>query len=249
MADSRFAGSDLVVPTAIHQVARGAAVEAVWVSGDEGATFRIQDEPERFVKWRPKGAVENLEDEAQRLRWAHQFVSVPEVLEYGSNDSGAWLVTSALPGESAISQRWKADPGTAVRVAGSALRRLHDALPVSDCPFDWSIETRRRSVHPSKTTDPNLSETAPGADRLVVCHGDACVPNTLIASNGTFVGYVDLGDLGVADRWADLAVATWSTEWNYGPGWEDLYLKSYGVEPDLDRIDFYRDLWDLVHPV
>jgi kanamycin kinase len=24
---------------------------------------------------------------------------------------------------------------------------------------------------------------------------------------------VDLGELGIADRWADLAVATWSTEW------------------------------------
>lgn len=30
--------------------------------------------------------------------------------------------------------------------------------------------------------------------------------------------------LGVADRWADLAVATWSTTWNYGPGWEEPVL-------------------------
>ena len=84
---------------------------------------------------------------------------------------------------------------------------------------------------------------------LVVCHGDACLPNTLIAPDGAFVGHVDLGDLGVADRWADLAVATWSTEWNYGPGWDNLYLESYGIEADPDRIQFYRDLWDLVHPV
>lgn len=75
------------------------------------------------------------------------------------------------------------------------------------------------------------------------------MPNTLIAADGTFSGHVDFGDLGVADRWADLAVGTWSTEWNYGPGWEELDLTSYGVEADLDRIRFYRDLWDLVHPV
>lgn len=27
------------------------------------------------------------------------------------------------------------------------------------------------------------------------------------------------------------------------------YLKSFGVEADLERIRFYRDLGDLVHPV
>lgn len=249
MADSRFAGSDVVVPASVHSLARGAAVEPVWVSGDDGVTFRIKGPSERFVKWRPEGAIDSLEEEAQRLRWARPFVQVPEVLESGSDASGSWLVTAALLGESAISQRWKADAETAVRVAGSALRRLHDDLPVSDCPFEWSIESRRQGVHPSKVGDPKIAETAPPVDKLVVCHGDACVPNTLIASDGVFVGHVDFGDLGVADRWADLAVATWSTEWNYGPGWEGLYLEAYGIDPDLERVRFYRNLWDLVHPV
>ena len=46
----------------------------------------------------------------------------------------------------------------------------------------------------------------------------ACAPNTVLDADGTYVGHVDVGRLGVADRWADLAVATWSTEWNYGVG-------------------------------
>jgi kanamycin kinase len=79
----------------------------------------------------------------------------------------------------------------------------------------------------------------------VVCHDDACAPNTLIADNGRWSGHVDLGDLGVADRWADLAVATWSTEWNYGPGWEQPLLDAYGVEPDAERTRYYRLLWEL----
>ena len=54
-----------------------------------------------------------------------------------------------------------------------------------------------------------------------------------------------LGELGVADRWTDLAVATWSTEWNYGPGWDKLLLQAYGVPPDPDRTRYYRLLWDL----
>lgn len=248
VSDSRFADSHDAVPERVRALADGAAVEPVWISSG-GSTFRIHGDPERFVKWRPCGSEEDLAGEAERLRWAHRFALVPELLEHGSDDSGSWLVTAALPGASAISPQWKADPQLAVRIAGSALRRLHDELPASECPFDWSVETRRRSVHPTKVGDPKLAETAPDIDKLVVCHGDACVPNTLITADGRFAGHVDLGDLGVADRWADLAVGTWSTEWNYGPGWEELYLESYGIAADRGRIRFYRDLWDLIHPV
>jgi kanamycin kinase len=58
--------------------------------------------------------------------------------------------------------------------------------------------------------------------------------------------YLDLGELGVADRWWDLAVATWSTTWNLGPGWEPAFLEAYGIDPDPERIAYYRLLYDLV---
>ena len=85
----------------------------------------------------------------------------------------------------------------------------------------------------------------PPVDRLVVCHGDACAPNTLLSDDGSCSGHVDVGSLGVADRWADLAVATWSTAWNYGPGWESTLLDAYGIGPDPERAAYYRLLWDL----
>ena len=65
----------------------------------------------------------------------------------------------------------------------------------------------------------------------MVCHGDACAPNTLLYDDGTFAAHVDLGALGVADRWADLAVAAWSTEWNYGPGYDEIVYVGYGSPP------------------
>ncbi len=33
--------------------------------------------------------------------------------------------------------------------------------------------------------------------------------------------------------------------WNYGPGWEAVLLDAYGVDPDDDRIAYYRRLWRL----
>lgn len=90
-----------------------------------------------------------------------------------------------------------------------------------------------------------LAADIPPADRLVVCHGDACAPNTVLTPDGRLSGHVDFGLLGVGDRWADIAVATWSTEWNYGPGWESLLLDSYGIQSDPERTHYYRLLWDL----
>jgi kanamycin kinase len=66
-----------------------------------------------------------------------------------------------------------------------------------------------------------------------------------LTADGEVAGHVDFGSLGVADRWADLAVATWSTEWNYGPGWEEHLLDAYGIEADPERTAYYRLLWDV----
>lgn len=64
----------------------------------------------------------------------------------------------------------------------------------------------------------------------------------LLDPSGRWVGHVDLGALGVGDRWADLAIATGSTRWNYGPGWEDTLLAAYGIPADPERIRLFREL-------
>lgn len=89
-----------------------------------------------------------------------------------------------------------------------------------------------------------LQRRRPASEDLVVCHGDYCPPNAL-RRGGRVIGYVDIGELAVADRWWDLALATWSTTWNFGPGLEPLFLAAYGADPDPDRQAFYRLLYDL----
>ena len=181
-----------------------------------------------------------------------------------SDEDGAWLVTTVLPGENAVAPRWLARPETAVAALGRGLRALHDRLPAAACPFSWSAQDRVADARRGAAggwLDPAdwhlehrplgvagalaLAADIPPADHLVVCHGDACAPNTLLGADGHWTAHVDLGLLGVADRWADLAVATWSAEWNYGPGWAPALLNAYGIAPDPERTRYYRLLWDL----
>jgi len=232
----------VAVPDPVRALARGASLEPVWVNELGGVTFAADDG--RYIKFGPRNAETTFAGEAQRLAWARPFTPVPDVLEVGGDLTHEWLVTAALPGETAVAPRWVADPATAVRAIGEGLRALHDALPVAQCRFEWSVSSRFANAHGRGIRIPEELHDPPAVDRLVVCHGDACCPNTLIGPDGRWTAHVDLGALGVADRWADIAVAAMSTGWNYGPGWEDPLIEAYGVEPDRERLAYYRRLWD-----
>ena len=253
------------MPAAVASLAAGRAIVPVWLNEAGGLTFEVGDGAERcFVKWAPAGSELDLAAEADRMEWACRFHPVPRPLGRGQDADGSWLVTAPVPGDSAATARWKADPAAAVTAIGEGLRAMHDSLPAAGCPFSWSAGERvaaarrkaedgrqdRAAWHPSRrglTVAAALERAAaiPPVDKLAVCHGDACAPNTLIGADGRWSGHVDLGALGTGDRWADLAIATWSAGWNYGPGWERLLLDAYGVAPDPERTAYYRLLWDL----
>jgi kanamycin kinase len=234
----------------VRELAAGRQVRLAW-ENEDALTFEVGAGPERcFVKWAPAGSPVDLAGEAARMTWALAYTPVPRVLGLDADREGSWLVTAAVPGRNAVSRRWLADPRTAVIAIGAGLRAMHDCLPVTDCPFSWMAQDRvaaaRRAVAAGRIEGAIAQvQNIPPADKLVVCHGDACAPNTLITDNGRWSGHVDLGDLGVADRWADLAVATLSTGWNYGPGWDQVLLDAYGIKPDAERTRYYRLLWEL----
>nr|BFF09896.1 hypothetical protein GCM10025699_11990 [Microbacterium flavescens] len=131
---------ELPVPARVREVARGAELVPVWRNDYGGVTFRTDDG--RYIKHGPLNAESSLAGETERLEWAGRWIRVPHVLDAGADETEEWLVTRAIPGESAVAARWVAEPATAVRAVGEGLRALHDALPVDECPFDWSVPSR-----------------------------------------------------------------------------------------------------------
>lgn len=212
--------------TAPEPVAR----ELVWRNELGGQTWRLG---ERYLKWSPRAAGIDLGREAERLRWLEGRHPAPHVLGSGEDRTGQWMLTAALDADTAVSEFWRARPEQAVRAIAEGLRDLH-ALPVAEVPAHWESWASRT---------PHDLGARPPIDDPVLVHGDACSPNTLIDAEGRFAAIVDVGDLTVGDRWADLAVAAMSLEWNYGTGWDGLFYEFYGVRPDPARIAYYRALW------
>lgn len=240
--------------------------EVAW-SWPHTVTHRLshRDGEVRYLKIAESSRHPRVSDEATRMRWAGRHLPAPEVLDSGSDGQIDWLVTRAIPGRNATDDPFLADPGRLIELLGRGLRVFHGA-PASECPFDFRLDAALRHVRrrvdagliePARDFHPEHSHLSvteamaelergkPSAEDLVVCHGDYCFPNVIIRDQRV-VGFVDLGELGVADRWWDLAVATWSTTWNVGPGWEDAFLAAYEIEPDHERIAYYRLLYDLV---
>lgn len=220
----------------------------VWYNGEGGLTFAIEPKPNEaglarepvlYAKWNPAGSLESLADEAERLGFVAGHHPAPGVVAYAEQDREEVLVTRALAGSSAVSERWVSSPEQALIALGKGLRQLHE-MPLDGCPYDWGVDYRLRVAG----VDPATVGPVPDIDRLVMCHGDACAPNTLIDDAGNFLAHVDLGRVGVADRWADLAVLTMSLAWNYRDYDESIFWRAYGAQPDWTRIDFYRRLWD-----
>ncbi|GAB3710207.1 phosphotransferase [Corynebacterium nasicanis] len=158
--------------------------------------------------------------EAERLTWLGTCdlpFAVPRVLSVGEDH----LQTASLTGAPPLHP---ADPGAAAQALGRALRTFHDAVPVDQCPFVWS---------PLR-----------GDEDLVVCHGDACPPNWLFGPALEFVGAVDLGSLGLADRWVDIAPALDCLPEDGMAGQEAEFLRGYGIEMDAEKYAFYLDKWN-----
>lgn len=211
----------------------GIAPRLVWRNELDGLTFRVR---RGYLKWSPASAGLDLSREAARLDWLAGRHPVPQLLEHARDEAGEWLLTAALEGTSAVAPHWIARPEQAVRAIASGLRALH-SLPVGEVPETLA----GRSWFDRR---PRVLGAAPECSDPVVVHGDACAPNTLIGDDGAWSGIVDVGDLGVGDRWADLAVAAMSLRWNYGDGLESLLLEEYGVAPDEERAAYYRALWE-----
>ncbi|QPC91256.1 APH(3')-II family aminoglycoside O-phosphotransferase [Mesorhizobium sp. INR15] len=231
------------------------------IGQSQAGVFRLEakGKPTLFLKIEPGGPFAELADEAARLRWlGRQDIDCPEVIAFETHAGHDWLLMSAVPGRDLVSAQ-PIDAATSIGIMADALRRLH-ALDISACPFDHSLDRRiaiararmeAGEVDETDFDDERLGWTAakafaelqaqkPDSEDLVVTHGDACMPNFMVADN-RFSGFIDCGRLGIADRHQDLALACWSIRYNLGEAWEKPFLERYGSSGvDPGKLSWYR---------
>jgi aminoglycoside phosphotransferase len=239
-------------------------------TGRSGADVRRSPDGDAYVKSGTGIVRGELVDEHERLVWlADTDLPAAEVLDWDDDGDTATLTLRAVPGVPMSDLPASAIPG-AVTSLGLFLQRLH-AVSRDSCPFErWlavtvsiaRVRVDRGMFDEDDVDDESMGRSAeqlllelidrrPRAEKLeagdlVVCHGDACLPNFLVDPDSYEVtGMIDVHRLGVADRHLDLALATRSisdTSLNpaYGQDAAEALLAAYGRPADPWRIDFYR---------
>lgn len=242
-------------------------------AGESGASVFRSGDGSRYAKCVSAESVTMLEAERDRVDWfSGQAVPGSRVLDWRVGAQGAALVTSAVMGipadrvsASALMMAWEP-------IAG-AVAQLH-ALPAESCPFARDLTqmyatardvVERGAVNPDflpeeqRNTSPDelLARLTPQLEQrlaqeamdAVVCHGDLCLPNIILDPESlTVAGFIDLGRLGRADRYADISLLLASsrlekwTDERQADSAEKLFADRYGITLDRDRERFYLHL-------
>jgi streptomycin 3"-kinase len=242
-------------------------------TGESGDRVFRRGDGAAYAKVATGERVALLDGERRRTAWlAATGIPCPAVLDWMEEEGSACLVTAAVPGvpASALSgpELARAWPAIA-RLVGA----LHD-LPVTGCPFERRLATMfrlaedvvaRGAVNPDfldsvdRGTSPAVllgrlrdelpRRLAAEPGDLVVCHGDACLPNILLDPDTLrCTGLIDLGRLGVADRYADLSLLvanareSWDSPDQARTAFDTLFSLLALPHPDRERLDFYLRL-------
>lgn len=243
------------------------------IRGESGDLVYRRSDGRAYAKVAAMERSAGLFGERDRLLWLRdKGVLTPEVLDWRIADEGACLIISAIEGIPAVdlpaADLLKAWPSMAQQ-----LGVLH-ALDAGQCPFDRGLApmfARAADVVARGAVNPDFlsvdDQETPARELLarverelvvrleqetrdqVVCHGDPCMPNFMVDPRTLrCTGMIDLGRLGTADRYADLALMTANARESWaGPDQEqrasEILFETLGIAAlDRARLDFYLRL-------
>lgn len=212
-----------------------------------------------YLKRAPKGSLAR-EVEMTRFYGTKTLFGKPlaaTVLDYFTDDTHDWLLTSRVPGEDCTHADYLADPKRLSETTATLLRALHE-LPTEGCPvpdhtalYLAAAEENYRTGSYDKSAFPDSFGYASADEAIAVLrahasalrsdtllHGDYCLPNIMLDS-WRFGGLIDLDHGGVGDRHVDLFWGVWTLGFNLKTdAYTDRFLDAYGrdlVDTELLR--------------
>ncbi|TPG49681.1 APH(3')-I family aminoglycoside O-phosphotransferase [Sphingomonas glacialis] len=244
------------VPASLSAEVAGYTWSRDYVGQSGGAVYRLHSKagaPDLFLKHGSDNVADDITGEMLRLRWLARHLPVPAVIRFVADPDEAWLLMTAVPGETAY-QALEERPDcriATIDALATFLRRLH-TIPVSDCPFISDLPHRlaraRARIDAGLVEEDDfdaaregwtaeqvwgaLQQLLPLPSDSVVTHGDFSLDNILMR-DGAVVGCIDVGRVGVADRYQDIAIA-WNSLGEFDAALQERFLAHYGIA-EVDR--------------
>ncbi|MBN1971496.1 MAG: aminoglycoside 3'-phosphotransferase [Candidatus Delongbacteria bacterium] len=248
---------------ALKKILEGKNLEKIDIGCTEALVYFIKnciDNVNAYLKVNPKNSLEKLKHEVDIMNWLNGKIPVPKVLHYDENEHYEFLLMTEIKGFPSFSEELSDKSKTMTDLA-KGLKLIH-SLDISDCPFnekiikkcsviekqieagnididDFDDENKGKKLEELFDRIKELRENM--QEDLVFTHGDYCMPNILLTSNG-LSGFIDLGRAGISDRYQDIALAIRSIKYNgFSQDHIDLFLSEYGItELDNRKVELYK---------
>lgn len=252
------------LPKEIQDLIAGQAytVDEAGMSGSDILIFA-----DKVLKIQPE--TEETRSERAVMRWLKGKISAPEILADVQKDGKNYLLMTRIPGKMSCDQEYLENPGLLVSLLAKALKTLW-SVEITDCPAVWNLDAKLgaarknveqglvdvNNVEPESFGENGFSDPAAllswleanrPEEELVLSHGDFCLPNIFLEKE-KLSGFIDLGRMGLADKWQDIALCYRSLKHNFegyygGKVYEgfdpDILFEALGIEPDWQKLNYY----------
>lgn len=211
------------------------------LQGEEAAEIYLleygkDEEPNQYEPTEPLIA-KSYTDDMKKTRREHKrqlwleingVNGVPKPVTYYQEDY-AYLFYIALPGVGAHLFLEEADHGkraSVLKQAGRYLSLLHKTK-IDDCPFVFYDE--ENEMH----------------DDIVLGHGDFVLSNVIV-NESYITGSVDVINIGMRDRYVDIASMVKSIEDIIGPEYVNHFYEGYRIlnDVDLEKLEYFKEHGD-----
>lgn len=212
---------------------------------------------------------DEVKNEIGVMQWLEGKLSVPRIILHELKENKSYLLMTRVAGRMACNKCYLDDPEKLTTLLARALKELW-SIDISDCPndqtLDRKLEAAKICVENNLVDMDNVEPDTFGPDgfenpeallqwlithrppeELVFSHGDFCLPNIYMDDNGT-ISFIDLGRMGVADKWQDIALCYRSLRDNYKGRYggtvyleydPELLFEKLGLAPDWEKIRYY----------
>ena len=154
--------------------------------------------------------------EKEKNDWITKYIPGSRGICYFSKKNKYYYLRSCIDGDSLISKRFLDNPSLLIEVLVNVIRILR-SLDDKKCPFKASTII---------------------GDSFI--HGDLCLPNIYVNNKNEFIGFIDLENAGLGDKWYDYAWLLWSLEYNLKTNkYNEILLKQLGISFDQEKYNEY----------
>ena len=212
---------------------------------------------------------EEAHNECGMMKWIQGRLPVPKVVSHVCEEGKSYLLMTKIEGKMSCDEEYMCDPQRLTDLLAKALKLMWQ-VDINGCPCKWGIDRKlemarywvEHDMVSMENVEPDtygengfrspkelyqwLAEHKPQED-WVLTHGDFTLPN-LVFQGEELKGYIDLGRMGIGDKWQDIALCYRSLLHNYngkygGRKYEGFYpellFQKLELEPEWEKIRYY----------